>query len=184
MIQLKKNIEEMRPSKKPFPERNWHYITNIGHNVKLTPPQARFSLEPKNRLSPFNQLRESLTHKELGALRRQLELKDVQLNELKQKLASHSRGALTPGPSSGLPARKEDFRTSNRSAEKLFQVPSSSVEYAMSPPNRPNRLYLTKKAPKPLSVDTITGLPRSTGLSPIQKAGAAVTKGFQRSYFN
>ena len=178
LIQLKKNIEDMRPSKKPFPERNWHYISNLGLNSRLNRSQTRLQPQSHNASPPFSGLRESLTHKELSDLRKQLELKDLQLKELHQKLGQ--RGSLTPVSGSAL-------RKDNRykyGAEKLFQVPAKPVQYALQSPQLPNKVYYTKQAPKPLSVDTITGLPRATGQSPFQKAGAAVAQGFQRPFFH
>ena len=174
LVRLKKNLEEMRPGKKPFPERNWHYITNLGLNFtvrsKAVNLRSPTSLTPKagNKWSGLDDFRNSRTLGELNEMRKQLQLKDLQLQKLQQNLPRNSgvRLNLTRDSRSLSPAHaSQPMYPANKKSVRVFQVPSASLKYAANPLPAVNRLYFTKKAPKPLANDPITGLPARSAVS-------------------
>ena len=139
LVRLKKNLEEMRPGKRPCPQRSWHYISNLEQN--FTVRSRAVNLYPNHtpkaasRRPTLSDLQNSRTLRELNELKKQLQLEGSQLKSLQQDLARRSGVRLTfrrdthsLSPSN---QHQKHFRLSSphKTSGKVFHVPSVPLKY-------------------------------------------------------
>ena len=161
---LKKNLEDARPGKKPFPERNWHYLSNFGraHHVTALPYGVPSALRDQH----------SSTQGELERLRLQLQAKTRRINDLRQELSAQRSRPVVDRP-------VYMTRSIDRATKKVYRPHDLAPDYAA-------KFYFTRNAAKPLGEDPITGLSRagSSYSSPLRETGAVLVRRQLRPNFN
>ena len=179
--QMENNLVEMRAGKRQFPQQNLHYRTNLRAQRNSRPLDrvgdrlSRVSSQMlQNPTSPANT-------KELQDLRRQLDAKTSEILKLKKELSQQAytperiARPVRPPPSPTLPTTP----TFKRNADRFFQV-SPPVRKEVQPTTFARQVYMTRKSPKPMGTDPITGLPRELTASPIRTSGQLIAKSMGR----
>ena len=229
-LQLQRNLEDLKPGKKQFPNRNLHYATSIGPEHKPIPNSDHYIRHSSVNLYKTHEPTHTSIRAQIESLKRKLEEKTIEIfrlsNEMKQRSVSsinhkepsliriaHQRNYPPKSHSfsenkrrlvnrqSLLPRKNyEDsvklFERSKELSEQNASSPAKSYENPLCrAPATPEMVkhsiqtystkmvtptvYLTKKAPKALGDDPITGLPRNRSSSPFREVAISVSKSRQ-----
>ena len=178
---LRRNLEVARSGKKRFPHRNLHYADNIE-------PKHFLNLLAKSEVVENREAKRSLSgHHERSLydtqhLKQQLDEKNKLIAQLSQELAMKRKAP---------PIQKSSTEATLKSQRKVFgtrPLPPQrpSMPNVLEPPPYTHQVLITRKSPKPLTSDPITGLPRSTHAyrSALKFTGASLAKLPTRPFFN